>query len=387
MGIRIIHTTCHTQFGGLEKRIFNEACWMAEKGHEIIIVAPRNTPLSDKSKAKGFLTHDAAFKRTSLAKDFFSLRALFKKFRPQVLNTHGNEDSKIALSAAMGMGIPLRILSRHISAHVGKSWYNLLIYRHLCNYVFTTADYTTRHLIKTLGLPGDRVQTLSSGIIPSKGLVEKNQARESLAGEFALDPSTRFVGFVGRVSPDKGVDLIFRAFHRVAAQIPHHLAVIGTGTDEYLETLRTLAKDLKIEPRVHFTGFREEVWPYYRALDCKMLASRDINGIPFEGIPQSVLEAMYARCPVIGSISGGIPDIISHGDTGFLFRAGDDADLSEKLLQVLHENAASRIRVEKAFRNVKDHHTIDAMGNKTLGIYRNFLADPESVSTSQWNNE
>ncbi len=135
MGIRILHTTCHTQFGGLEKRIFNEACWMAEKGHEIIIVAPRNTPLHDKSKAKGFLTHDAAFKRTSLAKDFFSLRALFKKFRPQVLNTHGNEDSKIALSAAMGMGIPFRILSRHISAHVKKSLHNILLYKYLCDYV------------------------------------------------------------------------------------------------------------------------------------------------------------------------------------------------------------------------------------------------------------
>lgn len=377
MGLKIIHTTCHTQFGGLEKRIFNEACWMAEKGHEIMILAPRNTPLHDKSKARGFLTHAAAFKRTSLAKDFFSLRALFKKFRPQVLNTHGNEDSKIALSAAMGMGIPLRILSRHISAHVGSSLHNVLLYKYLCDYVFTTADYTTRRLIQTLGIPGDLVQTLSSGIIPPKCLVEKNQARENLAREFALDPATRFVGFVGRVSPDKGVDLILRAFHRVADQMPHHLAVIGTGTDEYLESLRTLAKDLDIESRIHFTGFREEVWPYYRALECKMLASRDINGIPFEGIPQSVLEAMYARCPIIGSMSGGIPDIISHGDTGLLFRVDDEADLSEKLLQTLNDGAADR--VGKAFRMVNGHHTIDAMGNKILAVYRDFLGDPESA--------
>ena len=379
MGIRIIHTTCHTQFGGLEKRIFNEACWMAEKGHEIIIVAPRNTPLHDKSKKKGFLTHDAAFKRTSLAKDFFSLRALFKKFRPHILNTHGNEDSKIALSAAMGMGIPLRILSRHISAHVRKSYSNTLLYNRLCDYVFTTADYTTRHLIQTLGIPKERIQTLSSGIIPPKGLIEKNPARERLAGEFALDPATRFVGFVGRVSHDKGVDLILRAFHRVAGQISHHLAVVGTGTNEYLKTLKTLAKDLDMESRVHFTGFREEVWPYYRALDCKMLASRDINGIPFEGIPQSVLEAMYARCPVIGSMSGGIPDIIRHGDTGLLFRADDEVDLSEKLLQTLAEGAESHDRVEKAFRMVNGHHTIDAMGHKILAVYRNFIADQEPV--------
>jgi glycosyltransferase involved in cell wall biosynthesis len=117
-----------------------------------------------------------------------------------------------------------------------------------------------------------------------------------------------------------------------------------------------------------------------------MLASRDINGIPFEGIPQSILEAMYARCPVIGSMSGGIPDIICHGDTGLLFQAGDEADLAEKLLQTLDGGSLSQSRVEKAFRMVNSHHTIDAMGNKILAVYRDFIADPESVSPSQGND-
>ncbi len=373
MDFKIIHTTCHTEFGGLEKRIFNESCWMAKRGHEIIIAAPRNTPLYDKSKENGFLTLDAEFKRTSLVRDFFALKTLFKKFRPHILNTHGNEDSKIALSAAMGTGIPLRILSRHISAHVKKSWYNTLLYKHLCHQVFTTADYTTRHLMETFDIPKERVQTVSSGIIPPERLLDKTGARENLTREFGLDSPTRFVGFVGRVSRDKGVDIIIRAFHRVASQIPHHLAVIGTGTDGYLAELKACAKDLDIGHRVHFTGFREDIWPYYRGLDCSMLASRDINGIPFEGIPQSILEAMYAGCPVIGSMSGGIPDVIRHDSTGLLFRTDDEEDLSEKLLQTLNDKGATRNRLEKAFRMVQDHHTINAMGNKILGIYQNFL--------------
>ncbi len=95
---------------------------------------------------------------------------------------------------------------------------------------------------------------------------------------------------------------------------------------------------------------------------------------------------MYAGCPVIGSMSGGIPNIISHEDTGLLFRMDDEADLSEKLLQTLKDETASQIRAEKALKRVKDHHTIDAMGNKVLKIYQNFLGDPESVSPSQWDN-
>ena len=349
---------------------------MAEKGHDIIIAAPGNTPLYDKSKKKGFPTHAVAFKRSSLVKDFSGLRNLFKKYKPHILNTHGNEDSKIALSAAMGTGIPLKILSRHISAHVRKSWYNTLLYKHLCHHVFTTADYTTRYLIQAFSIQKEKVQTISSGIIPPKSLMDRTDARKWLAGELSLESGTRFVGFVGRVSSDKGVDIIIRAFHRISARIPHHLAVIGSGTEQYLTELRSLANNLNIGHRVHFTGFREDVWPYYSAIECKMLASRDINGIPFEGIPQSILEAMYARCPVLGSMSGGIPDVVSHDVTGLLFRMNDEEDLSEKLLKVLNDEKGSQKRAEKAFRMVQDHHTIDAMGNKIIKIYQDFLAEP-----------
>jgi len=380
LSLKIIHTTCHTEFGGLEKRIFNESCWMAKRGHEIIIAAPRNTPLYNKALEKGFMTHAVTFKRSSLAKDFFALKTLFKKFRPHILNTHGNEDSKIALSAAMGTRIPLRILSRHISAHVNKSWYNTLLYKHLCHCVFTTAGYTTRHLIETFGISEERVRTVSSGITPPDSRLEKADARGQLARELSLDSTTRFVGFIGRVSSDKGVDLIIQAFHRVSAQIPHHLVIVGTGTGGYLAELKACAKNLNIGHRVHFTGFREDVWPYYRALDCNILASRDINDIPFEGIPQSILEAMYAGCPVIGSMSGGIPDVVNHDLTGLLFQMGDERDLSEKLLQTLNDEKATRNRLENAFRMVQDHHTIDAMGNKILEIYQNFLGEPGQSS-------
>ena len=89
---------------------------------------------------------------------------------------------------------------------------------------------------------------------------------------------------------------------------------------------------------------------------------------------------MYAGCPVIGSMSGGIPNIISHEDTGLLFRMDDEADLSEKLLQTLKDETASQIRAEKALKRVKDHHTIDAMGDKILRIYRNYFTKPKKNS-------
>jgi glycosyltransferase involved in cell wall biosynthesis len=116
-------------------------------------------------------------------------------------------------------------------------------------------------------------------------------------------------------------------------------------------------------------GFTDDVWSVYRALDCKVLASENINGIPFEGVPQALLEAMYCECPVIGSKTGGIPDIIEHRITGLLFDPGDADTLATLMLETLFQETATRKRAETAFKKVLKNHTIEAMGRNILRIY------------------
>lgn len=368
---KILHTTCHTQWGGLEKRIFNECVWMEKNGHKIVVVAPKNTPLFLKAKKHGFNVYGVEFKRLSIIKDYKTLKRLFLNEKPDIINTHGNKDSKLALWAAKKANIPLRILSRHISAHVKNSWYNRVLYKRLCHYVFTTADYTTKHLQKVFKLNEMQIFSMPSGIIEPDHLIEKNDARKSLAQELGLDTETKFIGFVGRVSNDKGVATILEAFKKIQHTLPgYHVAIVGSGTDEYLALLETLAANLGITDYVHFTGFKEDVWPYYRALACKVLPSRDINGVPFEGVPQALLEAMASECPVIGSKSGGIVDIINHEKSGLLFDTGDGSDLADKIQQTLQDTDATRIRVETARDHVKKYHTIDSMGRNINRIYR-----------------
>ncbi|WP_457553709.1 glycosyltransferase family 4 protein [Desulfobacula sp.] len=368
---KILHTTCHTQWGGLEKRIFNESVWMEKNGHKVIIVAPKDTPLFLKAKAHGFKVYGIEFKRLSILKDYKLLKNIFCNEKPAIINTHGNKDSKIALFAAKNARVPLRILSRHISAHVKNSWYNRRVYKKWCHYIFTTADYTTKHLQKVFHLKDMQIFSIPSGIIKPHFLLKKEEAKKTLAHELGLDPGTKFIGFVGRVSRDKGVSCVLEAFKKIKPKLAgYHIAIVGAGTDEYINFLKKLGKNLGIENYIHFTGFKKNVWQYYRALDCKILPSMDIKGIPFEGIPQSLLEAMICECPVIGSKSGGIVDIIDHKKTGLLFNTDDPSDLADKLLETLQYEDATKKRVETALEHVKKYHTIDTMGRNIIRIYR-----------------
>ncbi|MBT3176587.1 MAG: glycosyltransferase family 4 protein [Desulfobacula sp.] len=368
---KILHTTCHTQWGGLEKRIFNESVWMKKNGHNIVIAAPKNTPLFLKAVAAGFKVYGIEFNRFSIIKDYKILKRIFKDEKPDIINTHGNKDSKLALFAAKNNHVPLRILSRHISAHVKNSWYNRLVYKKWCHYIFTTADYTTRHLQKVFKLKDMQIFSMPSGIMEPNFLLKKIEARKVLAKELGLDPKTKFIGFVGRVSKDKGVSCLLEAFKKARPKLSgYHVAIVGGGTNDYINLLKKQAKELQIEDYIHFTGLKKNVWQYYRAIDCKVLPSRDINGIPFEGIPQSLLEAMICECPVVGSKSGGIVDIIDNEKTGLLFDTDDSSDLAEKILLTLQYKDATRKRVESALAHIKKHHTINTMGKNIIRLYR-----------------
>ena len=344
---------------------------MEQNGHKIIIVAPKNTPLFLKAKHHGFKVYGIEFRRLSKIKDYNLLKNIFYNEKPDVVNTHGDKDSGIALYAAKNEEVPLRILSRHTSTHVKNSWSNRIIYKKLCHYIFTTADYTTKYLHEKFKINHMRIFSMPNGITLPDSLLDRDEAREALAYEIGLDPDTRFIGFAGEISREKGVSTILRAFKNIRHKLSgYHVAIVGEGSKRYLNFLHNLAKDLQIENSVHFVGPKENVWSYYRGCDCKILPSKEINGIPFEGIPQALLEAMYCSCPVIGSESSGIIDIIEHEKTGLLFKTQDPFDLADKILQTLQDKTATKKRVKTAHELVKKKHSIDTMGRNIIRIYR-----------------
>ncbi len=163
---KILHTSCHTQWTSVAKRIFNECVWMDKAGHKIIIAAPRESPLYLKAKDHGFKVYGIEFRWFSLKKDYRFLRHLFSNEKPDIINTHGNQDQRIALFAAKKADLNLRILSRHEDAVVSDSWYNRLLYKRLCHYVFTDTDTVTKHLqqvfklstMQIFSMPGPTVE-------------------------------------------------------------------------------------------------------------------------------------------------------------------------------------------------------------------------------------
>jgi glycosyltransferase involved in cell wall biosynthesis len=173
------------------------------------------------------------------------------------------------------------------------------------------------------------------------------------------------IGFFGRLIPEKGLDLLFRACVKLACR--WSITVVGTGPAQ--EELEGLAERLGIAGRVTWLGALpkdrvDEVWP---GLDCVVLPSRTAPRW-VEVAPRAALEGMAHGLPIVASASGALPEIV--GDGGSIV-AEEDVDALTAALQRLGDDPRERQRLGTAGRRrVMEHFTDSAIAEKTLAFWR-----------------
>jgi glycosyltransferase involved in cell wall biosynthesis len=158
--------------------------------------------------------------------------------------------------------------------------------------------------------------------------------------------------FVGRLSKEKGVDLLIQAFGQLAATRPDlQLHVIGDGKER--ESCSALAASLGCSASVKFYGWidKYDLPLYYSASDICVVPSRT------EPLGRIILEAMACKTFVIGAKVGGIPDLIKEGRTGLLFESDNLEDLKDKLEWAVSNPAAVERMADEACEFIEQNQT------------------------------
>jgi glycosyltransferase involved in cell wall biosynthesis len=139
---------------------------------------------------------------------------------------------------------------------------------------------------------------------------------------------------VGRLSRQKGFDVLLPAFARLIASAPGaHLTIAGTGPDD--AALRRQASRLGIADRVTFAGFVANPYPLMRAADLYVLSSR------YEGFPNVALEALACGTPVVAAACPGVAALVLPGVNGWLAPVEDAAGLADAMLRATREPIAA----------------------------------------------
>lgn len=181
----------------------------------------------------------------------------------------------------------------------------------------------------------------------------KDEINEIRRNFFKCDvESLLVIGLVGRISRLKGQRVLLRAFRQLEKSYPNiHLVYVGSppdGQEHFLQKLQEKVTTFKLSSKVTILGFTENIWPLYDAMDIVVVPSTEP-----ESFGLVATEAMLSKKPVVGSDLGGLKEIIVHGETGFLFEAGNVIALKENLEMLIKDPEKIKIFGENGSQRVK----------------------------------
>lgn len=366
--LTIVHTEASCGWGGQDMRVLREAEWFRAQGHTVYIVTPPEAELFKRAKSSGFDPVPMAFKKNTQLGDFFRLRTFLKKVRPDVVGTHSSVDSRVGLFAAASLGVKCRLRYRHVSSIVKRNPVTRFQYAKLATHVITTGDSISRHLVESLDLNPEKITCVSTGVEPPPSLPSREEARVALCREHDLLDDARFIGQVSVLRSWKGHLHLFDAFEKLAGERPAlHLLLVGDGPQ--MDPLLARKAASPFATRIVFRGHRENPWPDFLALDACALCS--VSG---EGIPQALMQAMSVGTPVVGTTTGGIPEVVEHDKGGLIIPPADPDALAGALREILDNPEATARRVAYSLERTRRERSPDAMGGAVTAIIRKDLA-------------
>lgn len=152
--------------------------------------------------------------------------------------------------------------------------------------------------------------------------------RASNAGADATDRENPYLLFFGRLSNEKGVDTLLRAFDAALPSLPQNMRLVVVGDGPAGADFKALASSLGCASRIEFAGYQTggALQAYVERASLAIASSRWRENMPY-----SIVEALAAGTPVIGTNIGGIPELVDEGKTGFICESGDVQSMADAI--------------------------------------------------------
>ncbi len=172
---------------------------------------------------------------------------------------------------------------------------------------------------------------------------------------------------VGRLVPIKDVPTFLRAARIVRETRPEaRFALVGDGEER--PALESLCRELDLDGKVTFFGWRRDLAAVYGDLDVVVNASRN------EGTPVALIEALAAAKPVVATRVGGTPDLLGDGERGRLVPPAEPEALARAVLETLEESEAARRRAQAGREHVLARHSSERLLRDVDALYRELRA-------------
>ena len=292
-------------------------------------------PMADEIRALGVPVECLNIKHLRELKAIPRLTTYLKSIRADLVHTQleaanilGNISAKLLRlpSVCTIHVMPSLDVKTKTKLHQKVEWFTL---RHFCDRVIAVSEEARQYHRTISGAPNGQVKTIYNGIdLTTFSNMDSARERSQVRAELGIPPEADVLVTVAVLRPPKGIQFLIRAMPAILASHPNtYYLVVGSGS--HRDALVEEVSRAGVNERVVFAGMRKDV--------PRLLASSDIFVLPTltEALPTVLAEAMAARLPLIASRVGGIPEMVTEGQNGFLIEPEDQESLSRACIRLL----------------------------------------------------
>jgi len=368
--LTIVHVLAPAPVGGLERVVEALARGHSAAGHEVLVAAVVDRtgvphPFLRSLTQAGVEVRELALPGRAYLRERAAIVDLCRRRHPHVVHTHGYRPDIVDASVARGLGIPI-VTTVH--GFTGGDWKNRL-YEGLQRRAFRRFDAVvavSRPLVEQLGrqgVPRERIHLVPNAWAGGSAPLSRAIARRALG----LPADGIRLGWVGRLTREKGADVLVRAL-ALLGDLPVTAAVLGAGPE--LDALREEAASLGVADRISWLGLVPDAGRLLGAFDLLVLSSRT------EGTPIVLFEAMAAGVPIVAARVGGVPDVL--GDNEAVLVAPDDPEaLASAVRAVIGDPAQAKERAGAARRRLDLEFSPGPWLRRYEAVYRGAQREPE----------
>ncbi len=364
--LSILHVSTETGWRGGEQQVKLVTDGLVRRGHVVKVLSPLGARLLADREAAGIgAPMPVRWGEWDIAASRLIARAA-REINADLIHAQTSHAHTLALRAARKLNLPL-VVSRRVDFRVGSNWFSRRKYLHpAVRYIAIS------HAIKDVLIESDinpsKIHVVYSGVDPDRFPIRGQTRDEELARGWGAGPGVPLLVNAAALTDHKDQATLLQAAALLKREgMAFRLIIAGSG--ELEEELKALSLKLGLEKEVLFAGYISNLSSLYPAADIFVMSSH------MEGLCTSILDAMSAGVPVVATRTGGIPEIVIHGENGLLAPPKNPRALADQLFKLI-ENGAQRNEFRSAGRKtVMDRFTNDAMVNGVLNVYQKILAE------------
>lgn len=372
---KILYVITKSNFGGAQRYVYELAAGLPRDEYEVVVAFGGNGILKDKLEAADIrtVTIDSFQRDISLGKELRSLRELwriYKAEKPDVVHLNSSKAGGTGALVARLVGIKCIVYTTHGFAFLEPRsliwrtlvWIGAYITTLLCHKVILVSEFETKHTHMPFI---DRKFKVINTALPYIAFKSREEARRELFDTATIDKHQSDLWLVtnAELNPNKN---LFAAIDAVVEYNQHNThkifySIISDG--ELRDALTEYIKEKRAEEFIALLGYIDDARAYLKAFAIFLLPSKK------EGMPYAILEAGAAHLPVIASRVGGIPEIITDGESGLLIDPNNTETITNALIKLANDKQLREHLSQVLEDKIKLDFNLTDMIKRTISLY------------------